>query len=154
MLRQLSGGVHCVVTSVCLIGPRGKAKFEDVRSEVTRVCFQTLSEDEIRGYVATGEPMDKAGAYAIQGIAARWIPRIEGCYFNVVGLPISLVYRMLQEHSALKIRLVVQFPPGSANFLHRTNTGKLSNSNNTNNFLAGFLLIPFVAYLSIPGQYA
>lgn len=102
MLRQLSGRVHCVVTSVCLIGPRAKGKFEDVRSEITRVCFQSLTDDEIHSYVATGEPMDKAGAYAIQGIASRWIPRIEGCYFNVVGLPISLVYRMLQEHSALK----------------------------------------------------
>ncbi len=102
MLRQLSGGVHCVITSVCLIGPRGRGKFEDVRSEITRVCFQTLADQEIRDYVATGEPMDKAGSYAIQGIASRWIPRIEGCYFNVVGLPVSLVYRMLQEHSALK----------------------------------------------------
>jgi septum formation protein len=102
MLRRLSGHVHCVITSVCLIGPRGQGKFEDVRSEITRVCFQKISEAEIRAYVATGEPMDKAGAYAIQGMAARWIPRIEGCYFNVVGLPIALVYRMLQEHSALK----------------------------------------------------
>jgi len=102
MLRQLSGKVHCVITSVCLIGPRGQGKFEDVRSEITRVCFQTVSEAEIRDYVATGEPMDKAGAYAIQGFAGRWIPRIEGCYFNVVGLPTSLVYRMLQEHSVLK----------------------------------------------------
>lgn len=102
MLRQLSGKVHCVITSVCLIGPRGSGKFEDVRSEITRVCFQTVSEAEIRDYVATGEPMDKAGAYAIQGFAGRWIPRIEGCYFNVVGLPISLVYRMLEEHSVLK----------------------------------------------------
>lgn len=102
MLRRLSGQVHCVITSVCLIGPRGNGKFEDVRSEITRVCFQKLTEDEIREYVATGEPMDKAGGYAIQGIAGRWIPRIEGCYFNVVGLPVSLVYRMLQEHSVLE----------------------------------------------------
>jgi septum formation protein len=102
MLRQLSGKVHCVITSVCLIGPRRNGKFEDVRSEITRVCFQKVSDAEIRDYVATGEPMDKAGAYAIQGFAARWIPRIEGCYFNVVGLPISLVYRMLEEHSVLK----------------------------------------------------
>ena len=59
-----------------------------------------LSEEDIRSYVASGEPMDKAGAYAIQGIASRWIPRIEGDYFNVVGLPVSLVYRMLQEHES------------------------------------------------------
>lgn len=56
-----------------------------------------LSEEEIRSYVAMGEPMDKAGAYAIQGRASRWISRIEGDYFNVVGLPVSLVFRMLRE---------------------------------------------------------
>ena len=55
-----------------------------------------MSEDEIAYYVQTGEPMDKAGAYAIQGIASRWVERIEGCYFNVVGLPLPRVYRMLQ----------------------------------------------------------
>ena len=58
----------------------------------------TLSDEDIRSYIATGEPMDKAGAYAIQGMASRWIPRIEGDYFNVVGLPVALVFRMLQEH--------------------------------------------------------
>ncbi len=58
----------------------------------------TLSEQEIGAYIATGEPMDKAGAYAIQGIASRWIPRIEGDYFNVVGLPVALVFRMLREN--------------------------------------------------------
>ena len=58
----------------------------------------TLSDEDIRSYIATGEPMDKAGAYAIQGMASRWIPRIEGDYFNVVGLPVALVYRMLKEH--------------------------------------------------------
>ncbi len=57
-----------------------------------------LSDEDIRSYIATGEPMDKAGAYAIQGIASRWIPRIEGDYFNVVGLPVALVSRMLLEH--------------------------------------------------------
>jgi len=60
-----------------------------------------LTDDDIRSYIATGEPMDKAGAYAIQGIASRWIPRIEGDYFNVVGLPVSLVYRMIREHAVL-----------------------------------------------------
>ena len=58
----------------------------------------TLTDEDIRSYIATGEPMDKAGAYAIQGMASRWIPRIEGDYFNVVGFPVALVYRMLQEH--------------------------------------------------------
>jgi len=60
-----------------------------------------LSEDEIRDYVATAEPMDKAGAYAIQGLASRWIPHIEGDYSNVVGLPVALVYSMLQARGAL-----------------------------------------------------
>jgi septum formation protein len=56
-----------------------------------------ISENEIADYVATGEPMDKAGAYAIQGVASRWIPRIEGDYSNVVGLPVALVWRMIRE---------------------------------------------------------
>jgi len=66
-------------------------------AEITMVQMTMLNENDIRDYVATGEPMDKAGGYAIQGIASRWIPRIEGCYFNVVGLPVPLVYRMLRE---------------------------------------------------------
>jgi septum formation protein len=68
-----------------------------MRSGMTLVTMSKLSDEDIRSYIASGEPMDKAGAYAIQGIASRWIPRIEGDYFNVVGLPVSLVYRMLQE---------------------------------------------------------
>jgi len=60
-----------------------------------------ISDDEIRDYIATGEPMDKAGAYAIQGLASRWIPRIEGDYSNVVGLPVSLVYKILREQGAM-----------------------------------------------------
>jgi septum formation protein len=61
------------------------------------VAVNELTEKEITDYIASGEPMDKAGAYAIQGIASRWIPRIEGDYFNVVGLPVALVFRMLEE---------------------------------------------------------
>jgi|SRR5580700_2445913 septum formation protein len=97
MLRMLSGRVHRVITGVCLVG-KG---FEDVCSEATNVTFSPLSDDDIRFYVATGEPMDKAGAYAIQGIASRWIPRIEGDYSNVVGLPVALVCRMLREHGVI-----------------------------------------------------
>jgi septum formation protein len=67
----------------------------EVAAEVTAVRFLTLRDEEIAAYVAGGEPRDKAGAYAIQGRAARWIPRIEGCYFNVVGLPLALVAEML-----------------------------------------------------------
>jgi nucleoside triphosphate pyrophosphatase len=94
MLQMLSGRRHQVITGVCLFG----TGFVDSRSETTTVEMQELRGDEIASYVATGEPMDKAGAYAIQGWASRWISRIEGDYFNVVGLPVSLVYRMLGEH--------------------------------------------------------
>lgn len=95
MLRLLSGRTHQVITGVCLLG----SDFEDVRSETTAVHFSALSDVEIRDYIATGEPMDKAGAYAIQGAAFRWITKIEGDYSNVVGLPVALVLRMLREHA-------------------------------------------------------
>jgi septum formation protein len=65
-----------------------------------------VTEEEIAAYVATGEPMDKAGAYAIQGIASRWVERIDGCYFNVVGLPVPRVYRMLKALEGAMGRLV------------------------------------------------
>jgi septum formation protein len=100
MLRLLSRRRHQVTTGVCLVGPqlrKPETGFEDVRSETTRVTMEALSDDDIRSYVSSGEPMDKAGAYAIQGRASRWISRIEGDYFNVVGLPVSLVYKMLRE---------------------------------------------------------
>ncbi len=104
MLRLLSGRTHQVVTGVCLVGLQLRTEnrepetgFEDTRSESTLVSMNALSDDDIRSYISTGEPMDKAGAYAIQGRASRWISRIEGDYFNVVGLPVSLVYKMLRE---------------------------------------------------------
>jgi len=93
MLRRLSGHVHVVTTAVCLVRAGG----EDVRAETTRVTMAPFTDAEAHAYVATGEPMDKAGAYAIQGWASRWVTRIEGDYFNVVGLPVALVWRMLQE---------------------------------------------------------
>ncbi len=125
MLRLLSGREHRVITGVCLVdsgqwalgtGQKGSDQWPVgsgqknpvvdrqpstigfVASETTRVWMTELSEDDTRAYVASGEPLDKAGAYAIQGRASRWIPRIEGCYFNVVGLPVPLVYRMLRDH--------------------------------------------------------
>jgi septum formation protein len=108
MLRLLSGRSHQVITGVCLMvaelrNGNGELRtgFVDVRSETTTVCFAELSESDIDFYVGTGEPADKAGAYAIQGIASRWISRIEGDYANVVGLPVALVYRMLREHGAI-----------------------------------------------------
>ncbi len=91
ILRLLSGRTHRVITGVAVV----TAERTEVAVEATAVRFLTLSEAEIAAYVATGEPMDKAGAYAIQGRAARWIPRIEGCYFNVMGLPLALVCEML-----------------------------------------------------------
>jgi septum formation protein len=97
MLRMLSGRQHQVITGVALV-VGGKWV---VDSEITRVTFSEITEKEIADYVATAEPMDKAGAYAIQGIASRWIPRIEGAYSNVVGLPVALVYRMLRDNGLL-----------------------------------------------------
>ena len=97
MLRLLSNRTHQVITAVCLLA----AEFEDVQSETTAVHFNAMSETEIAEYVATGEPMDKAGAYAIQGLASRWISEIEGDYYNVVGLPVDLVWRMLHEHKVV-----------------------------------------------------
>src|SRR5579871_266064 len=92
MLRMLSGRTHRVITGVAVV----TAERVEVAAEVTAVRFLTLSDAEIADYIASGEPMDKAGAYGIQGRAARWIPRIEGCYFNVVGLPLALVCTMLE----------------------------------------------------------
>jgi len=99
MLRLLSGRSHAVMTGVCLLVRDSNGSNSSTAIETTTVLFRKLKEEEIQSYVATGEPLDKAGAYAIQGIASRWIPRIEGCYFNVVGLPVPLVYRMLKEHA-------------------------------------------------------
>lgn len=92
MLRMLSGRSHHVITGVAVVTAGGV----EVAAEVTAVRFLTLTDEEIAAYVATGEPIDKAGAYGIQGMAARWIPRVEGCYFNVVGLPLALVCTLLE----------------------------------------------------------
>lgn len=127
MLRLLSGRTHRVVTGVSVAGPVASGQWPvasetkipttpsqgihkglttshwppATASETTLVTMSEISDEEIRGYVATGEPMDKAGAYAIQGIASRWIPRIEGDYSNVVGLPVALVWRMLRKRKLL-----------------------------------------------------
>ena len=92
MLRLLSGRDHHVITGICLRTDSRKI----VDTATTRVHFVPLTEPELASYVASGEPMDKAGAYAIQGLASRFIDRVEGGYFNVVGLPMSLVYRHLK----------------------------------------------------------
>ena len=93
MLSVLSGRCHEVLTGICL--RRGDTLFSD--SARTRVWFTPMTRSEIDAYVASGEPMDKAGAYAIQGLASKYIERIDGCYFNVVGLPVALVYRLLSS---------------------------------------------------------
>jgi len=93
MLRLLSGRTHAVLTGLAAVTRKGV--LSDV--EITQVTFNILNDEEISAYVASGEPLDKAGAYAIQGYAARWIPRIEGCYFNVVGLPIARTIALLAE---------------------------------------------------------
>ena len=94
MLRALSGATHRVITGVCLVSAPDRV--EAARSETTLVTFRRLDEEEIADYLASGEPFDKAGAYGIQGLASKFVTRIEGCYFNVVGLPVALVYAMLK----------------------------------------------------------
>ena len=89
MLRILSGRYHEVITGICLVS----ASREIVDVEITGVHFVCLTEAEIEEYAASGEPLDKAGAYAIQGLASKFIDRIDGDYFNIVGLPVARVYR-------------------------------------------------------------
>jgi septum formation protein len=93
MLRRLAGRAHEVLTGVA-VEARGRFRVDVGR---TTVFFAKLSDAEIAWYVASGEPLDKAGAYGIQGLASRFVPRIEGSYTNVVGLPITLVTRLLQQ---------------------------------------------------------
>lgn len=93
MLRRLSGRTHLVLTGVATATRAG------VVSDVvtTEVTFSAIAEDELKVYCATGEPLDKASGYGIQGYAARWVPRIDGCYFNVMGLPIARVVGLIEE---------------------------------------------------------
>jgi len=127
MLRLLSGRTHQVITGVCLVGGVVSSvqrsvvsddkelitenrqvktgvedtRVEDTRSETTLVTMRDLADAEIHDYIATSEPMDKAGAYAIQGTASRWIRHIEGDYNNVVGLPVALVRNMMRDRGLL-----------------------------------------------------
>jgi septum formation protein len=93
MLQALSGRAHDVLTGVAIVSRRGTRSAVDR----TRVWFHLLTNEDIQGYLHSGEPMDKAGAYGIQGLASRFIPRIEGSYTNVVGLPVALVSSILRE---------------------------------------------------------
>ena len=95
MLRRLSGRAHDVVTAVALLTPGGLAS----HVESTRVELSSLTENDIAWYVSTGEPSDKAGAYAIQGYASRFVTRISGSYSNVVGLPVHVVWALLSRES-------------------------------------------------------
>lgn len=92
MLRILSGRTHKVYTGVCVIS--GGKTYTAI--EMTRVTFSRMSEDEMQGYIAGGEPMDKAGAYGIQGEGGKFIRGIRGCYFNVMGLPLNRLYTILK----------------------------------------------------------
>ncbi len=100
MLRMLAGRKHEVITGVCIVAPVAVGR-KLIESETTSVTMSALTDDEIRDYSNSGDPMDKAGGYAIQGLASRWVSRIEGDYCNVMGLPVALVYRMLRELEAL-----------------------------------------------------
>jgi len=93
-LRLLSGATHRVITGICVA--RSPHEAVAVEHEVTLVTFRRLNEDEIIEYVLSGEPMDKAGGYGIQGLASKFITRIEGCYFNVVGLPVARLWTILK----------------------------------------------------------
>ena len=95
MLRLLSGTKHRVLTGVCVASPPGQRKALEV--ETTVVTFRSLADDEIQDYIASGEPLDKAGGYGVQGLASKFVTRIEGCYFNVVGLPVALVDRLIKS---------------------------------------------------------
>jgi septum formation protein len=99
MLELLSGRTHAVLTGLAAV--TGRKIVRDL--EITQVTFNQLNDSEIAQYITSGEPLDKAGAYAIQGYAARWIPRIEGCYFNVVGLPIARTVALLAEVQAAPV---------------------------------------------------
>jgi septum formation protein len=101
MLRRLSGKWHEVLTGLAVMRMGDAGERPRVVVEKTRVEFARLSEKEIEEYIKTGEPFDKAGAYAIQGRGGKFIPRIEGCYFNVMGLPLARLHAMLKEIEAV-----------------------------------------------------
>lgn len=94
ILKLLSGQWHEVISALCLIFPEDKEK---TGIEKSRVKFRFLTDEEIKNYIASGEPFDKAGAYGIQGKASLFVEKIEGCYFNVVGFPLSLFVKFLLE---------------------------------------------------------
>jgi septum formation protein len=96
MLEALAGRTHQVLTGIAAVSRAGVVS----EVEITQVFFNLIDERELVRYLASGEPLDKAGAYGIQGYASRWIPRIEGCYFNVVGLPLARTMQLLERARA------------------------------------------------------
>jgi len=96
MLEKLAGRTHQVLTGIAAVTRKGVVS----EVEITQVFFDLINEEELLCYLESGEPLDKAGAYGIQGYAARWIPRIEGCFFNVVGLPLSRTLQLLARARA------------------------------------------------------
>ncbi|MEO6982592.1 MAG: Maf family protein, partial [Edaphobacter sp.] len=109
MLELLSGRTHAVLTGIAAVTRKGAVR----GLEITQVTFNCLQDDEIAQYITSGEPLGKAGSYAIQGYAARWIPRIEGCYFNVVGLPIAHTIALLAEARAATASDAASNTPGN-----------------------------------------
>jgi len=101
MLRLLSGREHTVMTAVCLVNPAAESGRIQTRVARTTVEWAPLSDEDVDWYVASGEPMDKAGAYAIQGLASRFVTRIDGSYSNVVGLPVAVVYDLCKQTGLL-----------------------------------------------------
>lgn len=97
MIRLIAGRGHEVISSVCLLGE----EVDQLHSATTTVYVNEMTEQEIAEYVASGEPMDKAGAYGIQGMFSRWILRVDGEYPNVVGLPIAMTYRILRDNGVI-----------------------------------------------------
>ncbi|MCD7981157.1 MAG: Maf family protein [Clostridiales bacterium] len=101
MLRHLSGNTHQVYTGVCLIRINSEGYEEYCFYEKTDVTFYFMTDQEIRAYIRTGDPMDKAGAYGIQGVCGKYIREIQGDYNNVVGLPIARLYQEMKKHGFL-----------------------------------------------------
>lgn len=102
MLTALSGQTHLVHTGVCALVNHGEAPLHEVCfTDTTRVTFIPLTAEEIEEYISTDEPYDKAGGYGVQGPAAKFVCRLEGCYFNVMGFPVSRVYQLLKQCDAL-----------------------------------------------------
>jgi septum formation protein len=97
ILRQLSGREHLVLTAVCFIHPTAESARTQTIVIRTKVEFASLSDEEIDWYVASGEPLGKTGGYAMQGLASRFVTRIDGSYSNVVGLPVSVVYALCKQ---------------------------------------------------------